>query len=201
MNKKVKLLLSILFLIVFVYTVYNIYETYALLETDEIVTNDFNTANWNILINDTLLGEGSSTFLVDKIKIDDNSFVKENKLAPGTSGYFDISIDPSSTDVSIKYDVSFDFSKVLQGIDIVSIKETSGSSLIKTGENTYTNVITLKEIKENKKNNIRVNVVWNNIEENSVEDSKIGLIYNNKLDIPVTVTVTQYLGEEIKEYE
>ena len=58
-----------------------------------------------------------------------------------------------------------------------------------------------KEIKENKKNNIRVNVVWNNIEENSVEDSKIGLIYNNKLDIPVTVTVTQYLGEEIKEYE
>ncbi len=201
MNKKVKLLLSILFLIVFVYTVYNIYETYALLETDEIVTNDFNTANWNILINDTLLGEGSSTFLVDKIKIDDNSFVKENKLAPGTSGYFDISIDPSSTDVSIRYDVSFDFSKVPQGIDIVSIKETSGSSLIKTGENTYTNVITLNEIKENKKNNIRVNVVWNNIEENSVEDSMIGLIYNNKLDIPVTVMVTQYLGEEIKEYE
>lgn len=201
MNSKVKLLLSCLFLVVLVYTVYNIYETYALLETDEIVTNDFNTANWNILINDTLLSGEETSFKIDKIKIDENSFVKENKLAPGTSGYFDILIDPSSTDVSIKYDINFDFSKVPPGIDIVSIKETSGSSLIKTGESTYTNVITLKEIKENKKNNIRVNVTWNNIEDNNLEDSKLGLIYDNKLDIPVTITVTQYLGEEIREYE
>ena len=45
-------------------------------------------------------------------------------------------------------------------------------NLIKTNLNTYTNVLTLSEIKEGKKNNIRVNIVWNNIEENNTEQPK-----------------------------
>ena len=76
----------------------------------------------------------------------------------------------------------------------------SGDTLIKTGENTYTNVLTLNDIKTGIKNNIRVNFSWNNIETNNIEDSKLGLIYNNKIEIPVEIEVLQYLGEEIKEY-
>ncbi len=197
MNKKIFLILIMSLAVLF--TVYNIYDTYALLETDEIVSNDIKTAKWNIKINDTLLGSTTS-FVVDGIKIEENDYTKENKLAPGTSGYFDISIDPTDTDVSIKYDISFDFSNVPLGIDVLGVSETSGDTLIKTGENTYTNVLTLENIKKGTKNNIRVNFSWNNLEENNIEDSNLGLIYNNKIEIPVNIEVLQYLGEEIKEY-
>ena len=199
-NNKFKTCFVILTIAATFFLIYNIYNTYALLETDENVVNDVNTAKWNIKINDSILDSEPIIFTVDKIKIDTNGFVLENKLAPSTSGYFEVSIDSMDTDVSIRYDLSFDFSKVPDGIQIVDIKETSGATLIKTGENTYTNVITLKEIKENKKNNIRVNVKWDNLESSNEEDSKLGLVYNNKLDIPITIKVTQYFGEKIKEY-
>lgn len=197
MNKKIFLILIMSLAVLF--TVYNIYDTYALLETDEIVSNDINTAKWNIKINDTLLGDTTS-FVVDGIKIDENDYTKENKLAPGLTGYFDILIDPTDTDVSIKYTISFDFSNVPEGIDVLGVAETSGDTLIETDKNTYTNVLTLDDIKKGIKNNIRVNFSWNNLEDNNIEDSKLGLIYNNKIEIPVKIEVLQYLGEEIKEY-
>ena len=197
MNKKIFLILIMSLAVLF--TVYIIYDTYALLETDEIVSNDINTAKWNIKINDTLLGDTTS-FVVDGIKIEENDYTKENKLAPGLTGYFDILIDPTDTDVSIKYTISFDFSNVPEGIDVLGVVETSGDTLIETDKNTYTNVLTLDDIKKEIKNNIRVNFSWNNIETNNIEDSKLGLIYNNKIEIPVKIEVLQYLGEEIKEY-
>lgn len=197
MNKKIFLVLIMSLAVLF--TVYNIYDTYALLETDEIVSNDINTAKWNIKINDNLLGDTTS-FVVDGIKIEENDYTKENKLAPGLTGYFDILIDPTDTDVSIKYTISFDFSNVPEGIDVLGVAETSGDTLIETDKNTYTNVLTLNDIKKGIKNNIRVNFSWNNIETNNIEDSKLGLIYNNKIEIPVKIEVLQYLGEEIKEY-
>ena len=64
MNRKIFLIL--VFSLATLYTVYNIYDTYALLETDEIVSNDIKTAKWNIKINDTLLGNTTS-FVVDGI--------------------------------------------------------------------------------------------------------------------------------------
>ena len=47
MNKKIFLIL--VFSLATLYTVYNIYDTYALLETDEIVSNDINP-NLGIII-------------------------------------------------------------------------------------------------------------------------------------------------------
>ena len=41
---------------------------------------------------------------------------------------------------------------------------------------------------------------WNNIEENNDVDSVIGSTKNNYINIPVTVIVSQYLGEVIEEY-
>ena len=79
-------------------------------------------------------------------------------------------------------------------------EEKNGYNLIKTGPNTYSNVITLNEIKENKTNNIRVHIKWNNNEENNDKDTEIGLTENNTLNIPVSITVLQYSGEKIEPY-
>ena len=180
-------------------TIYEITNTYGLFESNINMDVDSKLATWNILINDTNIGK-SETFTIDNFISEEDSTVASGKIAPGTSGYFNINIDPSTTQVSIRYDLTFDFSKLDNLFTITKVEEKNGYNLIKTGPNTYSNVITLNEIKENKTNNIRVHIKWDNNEENNDKDTEIGLIENNTLNIPVSITVLQYSGEKIEPY-
>ena len=180
-------------------TIYEITNTYGLFESNINMDVDSKLATWNILINDTNIGK-SETFTIDNFISEEDSTVASGKIAPGTSGYFNINIDPSTTQVSIRYDLTFDFSKLDNLFTITKVEEKNGYNLIKTGPNTYSNVITLNEIKENKTNNIRVYIKWDNNEENNDKDTEIGLIENNTLNIPVSITVLQYSGEKIEPY-
>lgn len=180
-------------------TIYEITNTYGLFESNINMDVDSKLATWNILINDTNIGK-SETFTIDNFNSEEDSTVASGKIAPGTSGYFNINIDPSTTQVSIRYDLTFDFSKLDNLFTITKVEEKNGYNLIKTGPNTYSNVITLNEIKENKTNNIRVHIKWNNNEENNDKDTEIGLTENNTLNIPVSITVLQYSGEKIEPY-
>lgn len=180
-------------------TIYEITNTYGLFESNINMDVDSKLATWNILINDTNIGK-SETFTIDNFISEEDRTVASGKIAPGTSGYFNINIDPSTTQVSIRYDLTFDFSKLDNLFTITKVEEKNGYNLIKTGPNTYSNVITLNEIKENKTNNIRVHIKWNNNEENNDKDTEIGLTENNTLNIPVSITVLQYSGEKIEPY-
>lgn len=180
-------------------TIYEITNTYGLFESNINMDVDSKLATWNILINDTNIGK-SETFNIDNFISEEDINAASGKIAPGTSGYFNINIDPSTTQVSIRYDLTFDFSKLDNLFTITKVEEKNGYNLIKTGPNTYSNVITLNEIKENKTNNIRVHIKWNNNEENNDKDTEIGLTENNTLNIPVSITVLQYSGEKIEPY-
>lgn len=180
-------------------TIYEITNTYGLFESNINMDVDSKLATWNILINDTNIGK-SETFTIDNFISEEDSNAASGKIAPGTSGYFNININPSTTQVSIRYDLTFDFSKLDNLFTITKVEEKNGYNLIKTGPNTYSNVITLNEIKENKTNNIRVHIKWNNNEENNDKDTEIGLTENNTLNIPVSITVLQYSGEKIEPY-
>ena len=180
-------------------TIYEITNTYGLFESNINMDVDSKLATWNILINDTNIGK-SETFNIDNFISEEDRTVASGKIAPGTSGYFNININPSTTQVSIRYDLTFDFSKLDNLFTITKVEEKNGYNLIKTGPNTYSNVITLNEIKENKTNNIRVHIKWNNNEENNDKDTEIGLTENNTLNIPVSITVLQYSGEKIEPY-
>ena len=180
-------------------TIYEITNTYGLFESNINMDVDSKLATWNILINDTNIGK-SETFTIDNFISEEDRTVASGKIAPGTSGYFNINIDPSTTQVSIRYDLTFDFSKLDNLFTITRVEEKNGYNLIKTGPNTYSNVITLNEIKENKTNNIRVHIKWDNNEENNDKDTEIGLTENNTLNIPVSITVLQYSGEKIEPY-
>ena len=41
--------------------------------------------------------------------------------------------------------------------------------------------------------------MWNNDEENNESDSVLGTTKDSKLSIPVNITISQYLGENIEE--
>lgn len=189
MNKILYLLFSILALI----TVYSIIDTYGLLESKNKLEVSQNLAKWEIIINGTDIKSGEK-FVVDRINVEDNENVLNGKLAPGVKGYFDIEIDCTNASVSILYSITFDFSKISDSFVVEKVEETTSGNLIRTGENTYSKVINLNE-----KNNIRVYIKWDNKDENNEEDSQIGLKKDNYINIPITISALQYLGEEIKE--
>ena len=196
MNKK---LLYLIFSIFALLTVYEITNTYGLLETKNKMSVNPSIAKWNVLINGTDIKTGEN-FSVNSVNLSDSVNVLNGKIAPGAFGYFDIEIDPTNTDTSIIYSITFDFSLLSNSFIIDKIEETTSGNLIRTGSSTYSKVITLDEIKENAKNNVRVYIKWENNEENNEIDSQIGLTKDNYINIPVSISAMQYLGEPVDEY-
>lgn len=195
MNKKILYLLFISFVLI---TTYEVMDAYGLFESKNKLVVNQNVARWKILINGSNITE--EDFVINSINVEDNENVLNGKLAPGVRGYFDIEIDPQA-DTSIVYSISFDFSQISDSFKVENIEETTSGNLIRTDESTYSKVITLNEIKENKKNNVRVYLKWENKEDNNATDSKIGLTENNYINIPVSVSAMQYFGEDIEEYQ
>lgn len=178
-------------------TIFMVIDSYGLFESKNVLNVDSNIAKWNVFINGTDIKK-NETFVVDKINLINNDNVLEGKMAPGSKGYFDIVIDPTDTDTSIRYDISFDFSSLNDKIVVSGIEEITSGNLVRTDKNTYSKVITLNEIKNGITNIIRVYIKWDNIDDES--DSAIGSVINNFINVPVTIAAYQYLGEKIDIY-
>ncbi len=193
-----------LYICIILIMIYCIIQIYAVFQSEVSGTVDLVKGVWQIKVNRTDISNGvNKKFTVDKIEVQNNEHVKPGNLAPGLSGIFHISIDPGNTDVSVRYDVSLNQENLTnKNITIKSIKETiQGKTLIKTAENTYTGIITLEEIKQGIQNAIEVAIEWKDDETNNEEDINMGIQAEYKLAIPITVHVSQYLGEEIVAYE
>ena len=195
---KFKIILGIFGIFILTVIMYEFNASYGLFESNNNMIVNSEIGKWNVYVGGSEATSG--TFNVDSINIIDSSNVKEGKLAPSTMGYFDVVIDPRNTSVSVRYDITFDFSSITGNFSVTAIEEVNSGNLIRTGENTYTKVISLEDIKNGTTNTVRVHVKWNNIEENNDVDSVIGSTKNNYINIPVTVIVSQYLGEVIEEY-
>lgn len=196
MNKKCLYFICFIFLLV---TVFTIVDSYGLFESENTLLVDSDIARWNVVINGSDI-KYNDTFVVDKVNLIDNDNVLSGKIAPGSLGYFDIVIDPSGSDTSIRYDVMFDFSSLNSNIVVSSIEEVYSGNLIRTDVNTYSKVITLDDINNNISNIVRVYIKWDNNEDNNDSDSSVGSALNNYISIPITVSASQYLGEDIVSY-
>lgn len=185
----------------FLITIYLIVDTYSLFESNHVTTSSIDIAKWQVKLNGDVVNGSSANFSVDNIVWEGNEYVLEGKVAPGMSGYFDVVVDPNATEVSLRYDVSFDFSNLSENQFVIdSVVEANGRKLIRTEANTYSGVILLDEIKLGATSSIRVNLSWVNDEENNDIDSELAMASNNDIDIPVVVTLWQYNNEELVEY-
>lgn len=180
-------------------SIYEIKNTYGLFESKKEIDIDKSVAKWNIYINDNNLNT-TETFTIDNFTFQETDTVAKDKIAPGILGWFDILIDARDTQVSIIYEITFDFTSLPSNITVEKIEEINGREIIKTGPNTYSNYITLEDINNNLKDTIRVYIKWNNDEENNENDTNIGIIKNNSIKIPVSITVSQYLNDIIEPY-
>ena len=195
MKKKDWLIILPIFLIL---TGFYINYAYGLFESTRTNTTNMDIAKWDIKVNDDILSGSASTFTINRVNWSTSTNVKEGKAAPGSYGYFDVEIDPNGTDTSIKYDVEFDFS-VLEdtSFTVDNIIEVDGKPIVRTGVSTYSNIMTLDEIRNNETNTIRVFLTWANNEANNESDSEIAKSENGKFRIPVKVYVTQHFSGEV----
>lgn len=194
--KRVLLLISLLMLF---FTIYLTMDTYALFESNKNYDVSSDIAKFVIKVN----GSEAKTeeFVVDSIAYYENEYVIDNKIAPLVDGYFDIVIDAEDVEVSLRYDIEFDFSSLsIPGLVISSITELGGNTLVLTDKDTYSGVITLADMDSSTVNTVRVSISWQNDEANNEVDSSWGMVANKVISIPVNVKLTQYLGEELPVY-
>lgn len=194
--KRVLLLISLLMLF---FTIYLTMDTYALFESNKNYDVSSDIAKFVIKVN----GSEAKTeeFVVDSIAYYENEYVIENKIAPLVDGYFDIVIDAEDVEVSLRYDIEFDFSSLsIPGLVISSITELGGNTLVLTDKDTYSGVITLADMDSSTVNTVRVSISWQNDEANNEVDSSWGMVADKVISIPVNVKLTQYLGEKLPVY-
>ena len=105
MNFRVKVLGALVPLCLLLCFMSNTYSRYVADTTGNL---KMSFAQWQILVNNEDITNNSSSSVILTPVIDENKYVESNKIAPSSSGYFDISIDPSNVDVSFNYSITLD---------------------------------------------------------------------------------------------
>ena len=102
MLKKFKVLIVIASLAITLSLMSNTYSRYVA-SSDGNVQIEF--AKWQLLVNNTDITDNTSSAISFEPTILPNENVAANKVAPSSTGYFDIEIDPTNVDVSFKYNI------------------------------------------------------------------------------------------------
>jgi len=199
----------ILGIIMLIFTFYQIATSYAKYIAEATAVVEKQAGAWTIKVNNTDISNSNSetTFNVDNLIFPESAFVAENKLAPGANGYFEIVIDSTGSSVAVRYDVtlvvdnlniidSIRFTKACIVVDGEEVEE----GIIKTGDNTYSGVISLEDVTNEVQTTLRFYIGWAELEngQGDIADTELGLIKDISTNIPVDVVVTQYLGEPIE---
>lgn len=196
--------------IMLLYTLYQVAISYAKYSNTASATVEKQAGAWIVKVNNQNIVNSSgtaTTFNINNLTYPSSSqYVAQNKMAPGTNGYFDIIIDPTGCSVAIRYDVKLD----VESLDIIdSIKFSSAyrvvnntevsEGIIETDENTYSGIISLADVKNSVPTTVRFYLEWEEKGSAAADaaDSELGLVRGNITSLPVKVEVSQYLGETL----
>ncbi|MBQ2835267.1 MAG: hypothetical protein IJE68_00290 [Clostridia bacterium] len=199
-NKNLQKVLFLLMMCVFALLIYKIIDIYAVFHSEVDANVKLENGIWNITVNGTKITTGVETeFVVNQISTTGNNHVKPGTIAPGLSGTFEMAINPEDTNVSVRYDITLNQEKLGDtNLQIKSIKEVENNyQLMKTGENMYTGIIPLQDIQNGIIHKIQMEIQWMDDGLNNEADSELGKNGAEPLQIPITVHVIQYLGENI----
>lgn len=206
MSKKIKIILILLTLSVTLSFMSDTYSRYVVNTNSNV---EMNFANWQILVNEADITDGTTTSLAITPVIEESEHVKNNTIAPSSKGYFDILINPSNVEVSFNYKADF---KVLNE-NLTDIKISKYAILDESyiegqtkveSQDIIDNTITGSLTYDNKTNNftykpftIRVYFEWYEGENETMDDNKdseIGLdaaTNETKLQIETTLKFEQ----------
>jgi len=127
-NKKIKLLIFLMCIIILMSTVTTTYSRYVSSSTGT-VTTEF--ARWQLFINNQNISENYDSAITFIPTIEENVNVAANKIAPASKGFFDIAINPSNVDVSFTYSINFTIPEesIISDIKITDYAVVEGDSI------------------------------------------------------------------------
>ena len=186
--KKWKLLFAICALIICITQVQQTYAKY--LDTKEGDTN-FTVAKWKILLNNQDITEAASmSSLINPIYIE-NENIKENVVAPGREGYFDLTIDSSKTEVSFKYNISIANSESSSVKDLVITGYQINNSALITVDKELNNITnTIYYTDPNKLNKIRIYFKWIDGENETMDNESDTMASISGIDAKLKVNIS-----------
>ena len=205
-----KKVLKILTLVMLIITIIKIGDTYSRYYTSANTTDLYkDIGEWIIKVNEMdIYSENGDTveFVLNKFNNFTNSNTEPTKISPGNKGYTDIVIDPSGTDVAVRYDIELhsdwinEFEMLLGGNVFLEIQEpTENMQFVEIDKNSYSGIISLEDIQANKTVTIRCYIEWKNDETlNNMVTILATTGRRVTLKLPINITVSQYLGEELQ---
>lgn len=176
-------------------------------------------AKWSVKIGETDISTTSQT--VDTtFQYSENAFVAGGLLAPGRTGYVDIVLDPSGSEVAIDYTLAINTTAVQNALETgsdskfkitgASYKFGTGGDLTNVTPDPETGLVKIQQslaqvtnqATENRKVYVTLNLEWDNDNDaHNASDTKEGVAsYSVNADpnrksitIPVNVTATQHI--------
>ena len=155
-------------------------------------------AKWQILVNNSDITNETSTSITIEPTILEDENVAQNKLAPTSSGYFDILIDPSNVQVSFNYKI-----EIIKDEDIPDLIIDKYAIIDNNTSETDESEIIYNDILNNEINDsfsldednfepftIRVFFEWYDEEDNTMSDDADTNLITNKENFNITANIT-----------
>jgi hypothetical protein len=194
-NRIKKIIIICTLLICFIFLITRV--TYSSYESNTAGSVNGNIAGWNIKVNDVIVSNE-----VDKeVDIDDvvwnATHTRSGKLAPGSTGTFNIKLDFSGTEVAVRFDIEI-IDKTVDSNKILTLTaiDTADVTLTRTGVSTYTAVVDVDDI-DTTIVNLALDLSW--VNNDSVNDP-VDTQFDNSQFLDVNFKATQYGGEVITPY-
>lgn len=158
--KQKKLLYLFFGLVSLVFSLNAISSTYAKYATKSISNNSLNVARWDIVVNDRHIKNNSTENAIIEPKYIDNPNVTAGVIAPGSVGYFDLTIDGSYTDVSFDFDIEVlpNENSIVQDLRIMKYYIDDVDNITDAIDNNITGSINHDD--ENKVKTVRIYIIW-----------------------------------------
>ena len=155
LNKKIVLLLAFVSLFLCIIT---LQDTYAKYVSSVSETVSAAIARWRMLVNDYDIRNSSTTTNLITPVFAGSENVASGVIAPTATGYFDIVVDASGTDLSFVYTITIANNEDSLVSDIVITGCTLNGQALNISNNTVTGSIRLSD---QRVNTIRVFIEWN----------------------------------------
>lgn len=181
MSKKKRFILFLAIASLF-FSMNMVQKTYAKYVTTSNGEANLNIARWDIVVNDEHIKNKEELSADITPQYVENPNVAEGVIAPGSIGYFDITIDPTNTDVSFDFEISIDNEES----DVTDLK------LLKYYIDSEDNIKDAEEnevisdsinINDKKAKTVRIYVIWDesiNETMDNIKDSEVGHDSENK---------------------
>ena len=155
LNKRFVVLLAFISLFLCIITLQDTYAKYTSM-VDE--TTNIAIARWRILVNDFDIRSNSSTSNLITPVFSGTQNIASGVIAPTATGYFDIVVDSTGTDLSFAYNISIANTNDSLVQDIVVTRATLNGEDVTITNNVLSGTVPLNS--PNKVNTFRVYIEW-----------------------------------------